>query len=206
MLSGFSPWHCYLILFAGVMLENAGVPLPGETALLAGAYLSSAAGGAHLDVWWVILAAFTGAVLGDNLGYWVGREFARPRLARGQRFLFLTPERMRQAEGYFTRYGAFTVFFGRFVALLRIAAGPTAGVAGMAWPRFFVANATGAAVWASGIGALGYAAGPAWEQVHRWLGRGAWFLAGAFVLTVVAWHVRPYFRRKGTQPGDTGPT
>jgi membrane protein DedA with SNARE-associated domain len=194
-LAEVSPWHGYLILFAGVMLENTGIPLPGETALLAAAFLASAAGGAHLNIWFVVLAAFTGAVIGDNLGYWIGRELARPRLAGGKRFLFLTPERMRMAEGYFARYGALTVFFGRFVALLRIAAGPAAGVAGMEWWRFFLANATGAAVWASAIGLIGYAAGPAWQQVHRWLGWSAWVLVGAVVLGALVWHVVPYLRR-----------
>jgi membrane-associated protein len=198
-----SPWHAYLILFVGVMLENAGIPLPGETALLATAFLSSAAGGAHLSLGWVILAAFGGAVIGDNLGYWAGRELARPRLANGKRFLFLTPERLRKAEGYFAQYGVLTVFFGRFVALLRIAAGPAAGVSGMAWWRFALANAAGAAVWSSVIGSLGYAAGPAWEQLHRWLGWSAWALVGLLVLGVVGWHVVPYFRRKGeATPAD----
>src|SRR4051812_7678158 len=184
-LAEFSATHGYLILFFGIMLENAGIPLPGETALLAAAFLSSPAGGGHLNIGLVIAAAFAGAVIGDNIGYWVGREFARPRLAKGRRFLFLTPERLLKAEVYFAKYGAMTVFFGRFVALLRIVAGPAAGVAGMPWWRFFIANAAGAAVWATTIGLLGYTAGPAWQTLQGWLGRGAWGAAGLVVLTVV---------------------
>jgi membrane-associated protein len=195
-LSGLSATHAYLLLFAGVMLENAGIPLPGETALLAAAYLSSAAGGAHLHIWLVIVSAFAGAILGDNLGYWAGRTFARKRLTAGKRFLFLTPERFAKVETYFEKYGALTVFFGRFVALLRIAAGPAAGAAGMPWWRFLLANAAGAALWAAVIGGLGYAAGPAWEELHRWLGRGAWVIAGLVVLSVIAWHAVPYLRRR----------
>jgi membrane-associated protein len=194
-LSGISASHVYLLLFAGVMLENAGIPLPGETALLAAAYLSSSAGGAHVHLGLVMLAAFAGAVFGDNVGYWVGRAFARKRLAQGKRFLFLTPERLVRAEAYFAKYGALTVFFGRFVALLRIVAGPAAGVAGMPWGRFLLANAAGAAVWASVIGGLGYAAGPAWEELHRWLGRGAWALAAVAVLAFLACHI-PHLRRR----------
>jgi membrane-associated protein len=198
-LGGFSPVHGYLVLFGGVMLENAGVPLPGETALLACAYMSSAAGGAHFSLWFVIPAAFAGAVVGDNLGYWAGRTFARKRLERGKRFLFLTPERLQKAEQYFAKYGALTVFFGRFVALLRIAAGPAAGASGMPWGRFVLANAAGAAVWASVIGALGYAAGPAWEELHHWLGRGAWILAALVVLAFLALHIM-HPRRREAEP------
>lgn len=197
----FAATHGYWVLFVGVMLENAGIPLPGETALLTAGYLSSPAGGGHLNIWAVILVTCAGAVIGDNIGYWVGREVARRRLARGKRFLFLTPARLVHAEAYFARYGAMTVFFGRFVALLRIVAGPAAGVAGMPWWRFCIANAAGAAVWATTIGLIGYAAGPAWETLHRWLGRGAWAAAGVLVLAVVLWHVVPR-RRK---PATTGP-
>lgn len=190
-LGGFSPLHGYMLLFLGVMLENAGIPLPGETALLAAGFLSSAAGDSRLSLGLVIAVAFAAAVIGDNIGYWVGRELARPRLARGERFLFLTPRRLEQAENYFARYGAMTVFFGRFVALLRIVAGPAAGVAGMPWRRFFLANAAGALLWASAIATLGYWAGPAWEALQWWLGRGAWVVAGVLVAGVLLWHLIP---------------
>jgi len=195
-LSGFSPVHGYLILFIGVMLENAGVPLPGETMLLAGGYLSSTAGGGHLKLGFVILSAFAGAVVGDNLGYWAGRLFARKRLERGQRFFFLTPDRLAKAEEYFAKYGILTVFFGRFIALLRIVAGPAAGAAGMPWLRFLTANVAGGAVWASSVGVLGHAAGPAWQQIHNWLGRSAWVLAGLLILAFAVWHLIPYVKRK----------
>src|SRR5439155_16524000 len=130
------------------------IPLPGETALLVAGYLCSAAGEHRLRLELVILVSFLGAVTGDNLGYWLGRRLARPRLAAGKRFLFLTPERFLRAEAYFDRYGAATVFFGRWVALLRIAAGPAAGAAGMPWWRFLIANGAGAGVWATGIALL----------------------------------------------------
>src|SRR5262249_2316153 len=86
--------------------------------------------------------------------------------------------------------------FGRWVALLRIAAGPAAGAAGMTWGKFLVANAAGAAVWATGIGLVGHFAGPAWEALKTWLGRGAWALAGVVVLAFVVWHVAGWFRRE----------
>ena len=186
----------YVALFFGILLENAGIPLPGETALLIAGYLSSEAGGYRLHLWAVIIVACLGAICGDNLGFLLGRKLARPRLAAGKRFWFLTPERFCKAETYFEKYGAATVFFGRWVALLRIAAGPAAGAAGMPWGRFLVANAAGAAVWAAGIGLIGHFAGPAWQALQTWLGRGAWVLAGAVVVGFVAWHVAGWFRKE----------
>jgi len=176
----------YWALFFGVLLENAGLPLPGETALLIASYLASPEGGGRLNVWAVAGIAFVAAVIGDNAGYWLGRVLARRRLDRGQRFLFLTPARFLRAERYFARFGSATVFFGRFVALLRIAAGPAAGAAGMPWYRFVVANVAGAALWVGTITAIGYYFGAAWEAAQRWLGRGAWAAAGAVVL---AWAI-----------------
>lgn len=186
----------YVALFFGILLENAGVPLPGETALLIAGYLSCESGGNVLHLGLVIPLAFLAAVTGDNLGYWLGRRLARPRLAAGKRFLFLTPERFLRAEVYFAKYGAATVFFGRWVALLRIAAGPAAGAAGMPWGKFLVANAAGAAVWATTVGLIGYVAGPAWQALQSWLGRGAWVLAGFVVVGFVGWHLVGWFRRE----------
>src|SRR5437899_366257 len=194
----------YWVLFFGVMLENAGIPLPGETALLAAAFLASEAGGRTLHLPTIIAVTALGAIIGDNIGYWVGREFARKRINAGKRFLFLTPSRVLRAELYFAKYGALTVFFGRFVALLRIVAGPAAGVAGMAWWRFFIANAAGALVWATTIALVGYYAGGAWDAMHRWLGRGAWGLAGVVVAVFLTWHFVPYFIRAKPQP-ETNP-
>ena len=185
--------HGYWVLFLGIMLENSGIPLPGETALLAAAFLSSPAAGSRLHLWSVMIVAAVAAIIGDNLGYWVGRHWARKRINLGKRFLFLTPARVLRAERYFDKYGAATVFFGRFVALLRIVAGPAAGVAGMAWWRFFLANAAGAIVWSVAISLIGYYAGGAWEALHRWLGNAAWVIAGLVVLVAVGWHFVPYF-------------
>lgn len=189
--------HGYWVLGVVVMLENAGVPVPGETALLAAGYLTSPDGGLHLRLWAVVLVAAACAIVGDNLGFWLGRRVARPRLAAGRRFLFLTPERMRAAEWYFGRYGVLTVFFARFVTGLRVIAGPAAGAAGMRWGRFLVANGAGAVVWAVAVALAGHFAGHAWEATRARLGYAAWIvlaaLAGAFVL----WRIGLYLRRRG---------
>jgi membrane protein YqaA with SNARE-associated domain len=123
----------YPALFLLVFAENIGIPVPGETALLAGGFLCSAAGGERLRLDVVMPLAFVAAVMGDNIGYWLGRRFARPRLAHGQGFWFLTPARMAWAESYFERFGPITVAVARFITGLRVIAGPAAGAAGMAW-------------------------------------------------------------------------
>ena len=130
----------YPVLFFGVFLENAGLPVPGETAVLAASFLASRAGGEQFDLPLVMAVTCVAAILGDNMGYWLGRELARPRLVQGRRFLFLTPERLRGAESRFHRHGAWVIFMARFITGLRVVAAPAAGVLNMPWPRFFLAN------------------------------------------------------------------
>src|SRR6266699_351415 len=95
----------YPVLFTGVLLENAGIPVPGETAVLVAGFLASPAGGSHFHIVWVILLTLIAAVIGDNLGFWLGHRWARPRLQQGRGFLLLTPKTLQLAEGYFARYG-----------------------------------------------------------------------------------------------------
>jgi membrane protein DedA with SNARE-associated domain len=177
----------YPVLFAGVMLENAGLPIPGETAVLLAGFLASAAGDRVFDIRLVIALTALAATLGDNMGYWLGREFARPRLQRGRGFLFLTPRTLEVAEGYFRVYGVWTIFFARFVTGIRVIGALAAGTAGMPWPRFFLANASGALLWATAISLLGYFFGENWQRLEKWLGRG-----GLIALTIVLLIGVPY--------------
>ena len=198
-LLGWYAAYGYPVLFLAVLLENAGLPVPGETSVLVAAFLASPAGGERFNLIWVIVLTCLAAIVGDNIGYWLGRRFARPWLQRGRGFLFLTPERFHKAEGYFTRYGAGTVFGARFVAGLRVVAAPAAGAAGMHWPRFFVANAAGALAWAVTVALLGYFLGRSWELLHDWLRWGSWIGLGiiAMVLLIYLWRTREK-RPRGT--------
>jgi membrane protein DedA with SNARE-associated domain len=180
----------YPVLVLGVLMENAGVPVPGEAAVLVAGFLASPAGGARFSLGWVIALAFVGAVLGDNLGFWLGRRLARPRLQRGHGFLALTPQGLRTAEVCFARYGAWTVLMGRFVTGLRVVVALAAGTAGMPWSRFFSANATGALAWASAVGLLGYYFGRSWELLHHWLSWGSWIILGCVALAASFLYVR----------------
>jgi membrane-associated protein len=184
----------YPVLFVGVLLENAAIPVPGETAVLMAGFLASPAGGGRFKLWLVIGLTALAAMLGDNLGFWLGDRLARPRLRSGRRFLFLTPAALQLAEGYFQRYGLWTVFLARFITGLRVIGALAAGTAGMPWHRFFLANAAGAIAWAVVVSLLGYFFGNSLELLHHWLGRGGVVLAAGVVLLVglpVLWrHVR----------------
>jgi membrane protein DedA with SNARE-associated domain len=129
-----------------------GVPIPGETALVIGAAL---AGQGRLTAWGVALAGWSGAVVGDNIGYWVFRRWSARILAwPGVRRVY-DARRLAAGERFFERWGVLAVFFGRFIAILRIFAGPLAGMNRMHWPRFLLANAGGGAVWVAVITTVG---------------------------------------------------
>jgi membrane protein DedA with SNARE-associated domain len=167
----------YLALFAVVMMESSGIPLPGETALVTAAIY---AGTTHkLTIAFVILAASVGAIIGDNLGYWVGRRFGLPLLLR-----FFDEKPLKLGQYLFQRYGGSIVFFGRFVAVLRAFAAVLAGANCYSWPRFFLFNAAGGVTWASIFGLAAYFFGQEVHRVARPIGIGA--LAIAIIAAIVA--------------------
>jgi membrane-associated protein len=195
----------YPVLFVGVLLENAAIPVPGETAVLMAGFLASSAGGSHFHLGLVILLTVLAAVLGDNCGYWLGAHLARPRLRDGRRFLLLTPSALRLAEGYFERYGLWTVFFARFVSGLRVIGALAAGTAGMSWPRFFLANTSGAVVWATAVSLLGYFFGNSLTLIRHWLGEGGLILLGAAVALIGVSYLWRHFFTIPTPPSQ-GPS
>lgn len=143
----------YIIVFVGVMLESTGVPFPGETVLLAGAVYAA---NSHLNIVGVLIASALGAIIGDNMGYWVGREYGRKFLEKYGKRIGFNAKRERTIERYFEKYGAFTVFIGRFISLLRTYAAFFAGVNRMHYPVFLIFNALGGITWTLIIGLLGY--------------------------------------------------
>ncbi|WP_255292819.1 DedA family protein, partial [Micromonospora sp. WMMA1996] len=140
----------YLIVGGVIGVESMGIPLPGEIVLVSSALLAATG---VVQPEWVAIAAATGAIVGDSIGYAVGRRGGRPLLERlGRRFpKHLGPAHLARAEQSFARHGVWAVFFGRFVALLRILAGPLAGALHVPYRRFLVANAA-AAVWSGRFG------------------------------------------------------
>src|SRR5215468_4801365 len=142
-----------------------GIPLPGETILvLASIY---AAADPSLNIGAVIGAAAVGSILGDNAGYWIGKRYAFPLLARFGRQIGLSSTRIKVGQYLFRRHGGKVVFFGRFIALLRILAAFLAGVNHMPWRSFLIANAAGAVLWATSFGAGGYFFGVLLLKLHH---------------------------------------
>lgn len=151
----------YPALGALILGESAGLPLPGETALLTAGGLVAAG---HLSLPLVIVVAALAATVGDTVGYWVGRRGGRAFLLRGEgRFARHRHALVRRADRFFARYGVAAVFLGRWVPGVRIVAALTAGASRMSWPRFAVANATGAVAWAASVATLAMFAGPRWS-------------------------------------------
>ena len=147
-----------IALFLIVMLESGGVPLPGETALVAAGVFASRG---ELNIVEVIVVAAAAAIIGDNLGYWIGRTGGR-KLVERSKFLSRWMERVLPwAEGFFHRHGAKTIFIGRFFSVLRVTAAWMAGVSRMQWLKFLAWNAAGGICWAALVGLVAYYLGHA---------------------------------------------
>lgn len=178
-LTALPPVGLYIFIGLIIGVESMGVPLPGEIALVSASLLAAAGA---VDPWWVAGAAATGAIIGDSVGYAIGRRGGRSLLVRlGRRFpKHLGPPHLAHAERLFARWGVWAVFFGRFVALLRILAGPLAGALHVPYRRFLLANAGGGLLWAFGTVFALYSLG---QVAERWLKGFSWV---GLVLAVVA--------------------
>ena len=155
----------YLAVAAIVGLESVGLPLPGEATLIAAAVYAGTT--QRLNIWLVIACASLGAIVGDNLGFWIGRELGFRLLIRWGSYVGLTESRIKVGQYLFQLHGGKIVFFGRFFAVLRIWAALLAGVNQMAWPKFLLFNAGGAVLWAAIYGLGAYYLGHALESFTR---------------------------------------
>jgi membrane protein DedA with SNARE-associated domain len=192
VLMAIPPIAVYLMVGLVVGVESLGVPLPGEIVLVSAALLASHHELAVSPIG-VGVAAIVGAIVGDSIGYLIGRRYGLPLFDRlGRRFpKHFGPRHVALAERLFARWGMWAVFFGRFIALLRIFAGPLAGALHMRYPRFLVANVSGGIVWAGGTTAAVYFLGIVAEQ---WLSRFSWI--GLALAVVVGIAVTLVVRRR----------
>ncbi len=178
----------YLVVFLLVLIESIGVPVPGETALIGAALY---AGSTHkLEIEWVILAAIAGAIIGDNIGFSIGRYGgARVLLRHGHR-IGLDEGRLKIGIWLFRRHGGKVVFWGRFVSILRTYAAFLAGTNRMAWGRFLVFNAAGAVVWATFFGVVYYVFGSAVQRLSTAIDIGVGVAGVALVVAFIVWTKR----------------
>jgi len=146
------------LLFVLVAMESAGVPLPGETALVAAGVLAARG---DMDIVAVIAVAATAAIVGDNIGYWAGRLGGRRLLERWEPLERHASRVLPWSERFFQRHGGKTIFLARFVAVLRVTAALVAGISRMHWWLFFLWNAAGGIAWAIAVGLVAYYAGQA---------------------------------------------
>lgn len=173
----------YWAIALGLLLENAGVPVPGETILI---LASAASFGSHqLLLPWIIVVGTVAAALGDNLGYWIGRKGGRPLLERWKNFFSISRESIQAGEELINRHGAKAIFFARFVAGARIFAGPLSGILNMRWRRFVLANFFGALFWVTTIAAVGHLFGSQLDRLLAFVERANWIILVVVVLLVV---------------------
>jgi membrane protein DedA with SNARE-associated domain len=181
-LAQYGYWAVVIVL----LLENAGLPVPGETILLMASFLAYSE--RRLSLPWIIVAGICAATAGDNLGFALGNYGGRALLNRyGKKFL-IRPATMSRGERLFQRYGAATILFARFIAGVRIIAGPLAGVLRMEWRRFALFNFLGAVLWVSVISSAGYFFGKHWDELVRMVGRtDLAVLAGVLIVVGLMW-------------------
>jgi membrane protein DedA with SNARE-associated domain len=177
----------YWVVFFGVMLENAGLPIPGETILLVAGYFASEG---HFNIGLVMLIAAVGAVCGDNVGFAIGHHYGRGILLRFGKYILLTPKRLEHLENYFKSHGNKTILVARFITGLRVFAALLAGASGMRWRIFLTYNVAGAVLWSIVITTLGYLFGQSLPLLIKWVGRsGTILLVAGVVIAVIVWRI-----------------
>ncbi|HET7050426.1 MAG TPA: DedA family protein [Solirubrobacteraceae bacterium] len=174
----------YLAVLGLVLIEDFGVPVPGETVLILAAVY---AGAGRLNIWLVALLGFCGALLGDNIGFAIGHFGGRPLAERYGRYIFLTRERLEKATRFFDRHGGKIIIVARFIEGLRQANGIIAGISGLRWQRFLVFNAIGAALWVAVWTSVGYFSGSHIDTIYGEATRYVRYLAIAAALVIAAY-------------------
>jgi membrane protein DedA with SNARE-associated domain len=198
LLSEFFARYGYWVVFFGVMLENSGLPVPGETVLLFSGFLAFHG---KLNLERAILTAIAGATLGDSLGYLVGR-WGGTALIGKYRGRLLSAARFDRAQALFLRLGHWGVFVARFITGLRVLAGPFAGAFEMPYRRFLLFNFSGAVVWAATIGWVGFVFGSNWQRLVQLGKQLDWVLLGVAVVGVAAFVYWSRRKRKAETPRD----
>jgi membrane protein DedA with SNARE-associated domain len=192
-LSDFFSRYGYWVVFFGVMLENAGIPIPGETVLLFAGFLAYHR---KIDLFPSILVAIAGATLGDSMGFLIGRYGGRPFVDRFIRRFPVVRKSFDHSQDLFLKYGQWAVFTGRFITGLRMFAGIIAGLFHMPYRRFLFFNFTGATVWAIAIIYVGFLFGNSWQLVQQHLLEVNEIVMAATAIAVLIGVTTYYFKKK----------
>jgi membrane protein DedA with SNARE-associated domain len=192
----------YLAVTGLVLVEDFGVPVPGETVLILAAVY---AGTGRLNIFLVALLGFCGALLGDNIGFAIGHFGGRRLVERYGRYVFLTPERLDKATAFFERHGGKIIIVARFIEGLRQANGIIAGTTGMHWRRFLVFNAIGAALWVGVWVTIGYVSGSHIDSIYATATRYSVYFGIAVGVLVVAYIARRVVRRRRARAAESAP-
>jgi membrane protein DedA with SNARE-associated domain len=189
----------YLAVAGFVLLEDFGVPVPGETILIMGAVY---AGTGRLNIVLVGLIGFVAAVIGDNVGFAIGHLGGRRLVERFGRYILLTPERLDKTTDFFERHGGKIVAVARFIEGLRQANGIIAGITGMHWAKFLAFNALGAALWVTVWSSVGYFSGSHINTIYSAVTRYDTYLAIALGVLVLAYIARRLWKRRARRAAD----
>lgn len=200
-LNSLAPYlkdYGYLSVAVIVTIESFGPPLPGETIIIAAAIY---AGAGSLNIWLVALVAFASAVIGDNIGYYIGRKGGRALIDRYGKYFGATEERFGKAEAFFTRHGRWIVIVARFIEGLRQLNGIIAGTTGMPWLTFATSQVLGAAIWVGCWTAIGYTAGSHITAIYDAVSRVGFGLLAVLIVAAIVWFVR---RRRRSSAAANG--
>jgi len=193
LLEGWLGSYGYGIVFVAILLEDFGVPAPGETILISGALVAAKG---ELSIFLVLLFGWLGAVLGDNIGYAIGRFGGRALVLRYGRYVRVTEKRLARAEGFFRRRGPIVVVVSRFIEVLRQLNGIVAGISNMPWWEFLTFNAIGAFLWVGFWGTLFYFAGGKASEILSLAKTFWWVPTGLGALFLLGVGIRFLIRRR----------
>jgi len=185
----------YLVLFVGVMAENASLPVPGETILIIASFYSYHG---DLQLGYVIALAIVGCILGDNISFYVGRRLGRPFILQYGRYLLITPKRLAYVERFFDRHGDKTIFIQRWITGVRVIGALVAGTTHMPWPKFLLFNCLGAITWVTAISWIAYTFAANLPLLLTILGRSGWVLLGLILAIGLFFYVKRRFMAERT--------
>ena len=190
----------YLAVMAGLLGEDAGLPVPGETTLMFAAFVANKNSG--LQIYWVIVVGIAAAIVGDNIGFLLGRHFGKTFIRWAKKIFRVDDVDVRTGKDLIKTHGGRTIFFSRFIFGLRTIAGPMAGSLDMEWRQFVKFNALGAAMWVTAISLTGYAFANEFQTLLDYMEKASWAIAGGLFLTgYLIWRRQKHKYRKRESQG-----